>query len=561
MKQTRHLRLVVCLAGLSVLLSVDGRTAEVPRRWSPLIQAWGQPLGHDEAVKCGFPIIAHASREERSLSPDARAALKSVLSRPVTQTSILAGSFRIHFDTSGSSAPTLLDAQSQPIPGTARRYVDSTAAALAYSVSVEVGVLGYPVPPADGGIGGGAEYDIYIQDLGSMYGYTTTDQSTSPGSKSTSFITIDNDFVFVRPASNRGLPGMRVTVAHELHHAIQIGNYGYWDNDVYFYEMTSTWLEDVVYPAVNDYYNYLNASWSHYKQPERAFTSNDLIMYSRATWGHYLAKRFGVDAIKSCWQGISSARPLRAIDVALRAYSSDFASAFAEWARWNYFTGRRANPLRYYPDGADYPEITQWPIDFVAPSRDIQSSLEFVGTKYYLMRWRGDSMTVVLVNTDIDASLNGTPPTFPYTYSFNTQRVDESYGLTPIGLYAKLSVSNPAMWASWYVMGDSARPYVDPSSFEEGNPFPHPFKADGNRKVFIPVDVAQQSQGQLYVYNAAMTLVYASSEVTPTLYQGRAVFTWDGRTNFNEVAPTGVYVFVVELHDRRVTGKIALLKE
>jgi uncharacterized protein YjaZ len=39
-------------------------------------------------------------------------------------------------------------------------------------------------------------------------------------------MTIHKDFSFVTPDSNRGLRAMKVTVAHEYHHAIQLGNYG-----------------------------------------------------------------------------------------------------------------------------------------------------------------------------------------------------------------------------------------------------------------------------------------------------------------------------------------------
>jgi hypothetical protein len=561
MKATSMFRRASGIAVTLIFAAALIRAADHPRQWSRLIQAWGQPLSQDEPVKCGLPVIAHALRNQASLPADARAMLAGVLIRPETQTSIVAGNFRIHFDTTGANAPAFLDAQGKQIAGTARAYADSTGAALTYSLGIESGILGYPIPPKDGTLGGGQEYDVYIQDLGSMYGYTTPDGSSGAGALSTSFVTIDNDFAFVRPTTNRGLPALRVTVAHELHHAIQIGNYGYWDADVYFYEMTSTWLEDVVYPAVNDYYNYLTASWSHYRQPEKSFTSDDLIMYSRATWVHYLAKRFGVAAIKSCWEEIAKARPLRAMDVALRRYSSDLATALAEWARWNYFTGSRANPTRYYPDGADYPEIAQTPIEFVAPARDIPGVLEVVATKYYRVQWKSDSMTVILANVDVDASLEGSPTSFPYNYSFNTARVDDGYGMTLLGLYGKLSVSNVAMWVPWYVVGDSVRPYIDPATLEEGSPFPHPFRADGSRKVFIPVDVNQTTRGQLFVYTPSMTLIYQSPEALTTVYSGRQVFTWDGRTTSTEVAPSGIYVYVVELPDRRVTGKIALLRE
>ena len=197
----------------------------------------------------------------------------------------------------------MLDANFQPIPGSFRQYVDSVAAVLTYTDSVETQVLGYPFPPTDNMNGGGPEYDVYILELGgSIYGQTVPDEdSTVEGGRSSTFIELDNDYSFVTPDSNKGIPGLEVTVAHEFHHAIQIGNYGFWSDETYFYEITSVWMEDVVYTGVNDYYQYLRSSQSQFRHPEVPFTSNGNIEYSRGIWGQFIAKRFGTNAMRWAW--------------------------------------------------------------------------------------------------------------------------------------------------------------------------------------------------------------------------------------------------------------------
>ena len=86
-------------------------------------------------------------------------------------------------------------------------------------------------------------------------------------------------------------------------HAIQIGRYSYWYNDVYFYELSATWMEDVAYTEVNDYYNYLNASWGHFRNPHREFNSgSDLIMYSRGIWGQFIEKEFTIAMMRRTWE-------------------------------------------------------------------------------------------------------------------------------------------------------------------------------------------------------------------------------------------------------------------
>ncbi len=69
----------------------------------------------------------------------------------------------------------------------------------------------------------------------------------------TSYIVIDNDYAgfgFADPQDP-----MKVTVAHEFSHACQFAH-DYLES-VWYMECTSTWIEDYVYDAVNDYRNYI----------------------------------------------------------------------------------------------------------------------------------------------------------------------------------------------------------------------------------------------------------------------------------------------------------------
>ncbi len=77
-------------------------------------------------------------------------------------------------------------------------------------------------PPSDNGAGGDNKYDVYIQNQGGgVYGYTEWESKV--GSVNwTSFMVIDNDYIGYY---STGLDGMKVTVAHEFHHGIQLGNY------------------------------------------------------------------------------------------------------------------------------------------------------------------------------------------------------------------------------------------------------------------------------------------------------------------------------------------------
>ena len=72
------------------------------------------------------------------------------------------------------------------------------------------------------------------------------------------------------------------------------------------------------------------------------------------------------------WEQVRAAPPLPAIDNALRlSYNSSFRQAFVEWCTWNAHTGFRADPSRYYPEGAAFPLVAETAYDVPAGSRPV----------------------------------------------------------------------------------------------------------------------------------------------------------------------------------------------
>ncbi len=518
--------------------------------------------------KCGLPAISRALRNRRTLSVQSESALRVLMDRPQLQTSVLAGGIRIHFDTTGQNTPAMLNAAHQRIEGTARVFVDSVAAVMGYVYAFETTGLGYPAPPADGVLGGGPELDVYIMDEGSTYGYTTPDQFVMDGGTSTAFITIDNDFSFVQPDSNKGIPALRVTAAHEFHHAVQIGCYGYWTSDIFFYEITSVWMEDVVYPGVDDYLSYLRAAWSHFRNPDQTFAANDLIMYSRGIWGKFIEKRFGREAMKRTWEQIAVARPLEAIDRALGRpeYGSGLGAAYAEWTLWNFFTGSRTDSVKYYPDGRLFPEIAQLPREFTPPSTMIDGSLQPLAARYHQVLLqptpsKRDTLTVAVSNVDVSGAFAGTFSQESYAYDVSVEQKDPLYRLTDAGVYVKLNVTTPLRWSSWFIVGSTAHRDAGFLALREGSAFPNPFSPDGRAVVSIPIDGSSRVTGTLSVFTSSMDLVYSSPSVQSFGVE-RQVFTWNGTNNVGTAVPSGVYVFVLSLDgDRLVKGKIAVVRK
>ncbi len=96
-------------------------------------------------------------------------------------------------------------------------------------------------PPSDNTGGGDDKYDVYIVNQGAgLYGYTEFENKVGAVNW-TSFIVIDNDYVGYYSS---GIEGMLVTVAHEFHHGIQVGNYSVLNsNSPYRNPMTSSFMK------------------------------------------------------------------------------------------------------------------------------------------------------------------------------------------------------------------------------------------------------------------------------------------------------------------------------
>ena len=91
------------------------------------------------------------------------------------------------------------------------------------------------------------------------------------GFKRYAYLVLDNDYIgFPTPPTE----SMQVTVAHEYNHILQF-NYDVFE-DVWLFEDTATWAEEKVYPAINDYLNYLPAFAAKPQVPMTGHEHQDL---------------------------------------------------------------------------------------------------------------------------------------------------------------------------------------------------------------------------------------------------------------------------------------------
>gem|GEM_PF-968372 len=342
------LLLIVSIAGASTFEKIDDALNRglITREEAYIYKAYAVsapsrlPFGFEssEREKCATPLVLELLFNTEDLSPSARSIIMSTLSRPILPNHFDTLHFRIHYTLTGPDR----------VPNEA--YVHKFAQYFEQVYRHLVAELGYLPPPSDGSAGGNSLYDVYIKSIG-VYGYTEPEApAPQPWNDYTSFIVVNNDYTgFYTSGDN----AMKVTAAHEFHHAIQFAYNVYADR--WFMECCGVWSEEENYPAINDCYQYLTAFFNN---PQVSLTdaSSEMHSYSTFIWAKYLAQHYSTDLIRNIWENCKTSTVLSAMQTALSGAGSSRNAAFSEFARINYFTGSRATP-QSYDDARDYPLI------------------------------------------------------------------------------------------------------------------------------------------------------------------------------------------------------------
>jgi len=314
--------------------------------------------------KCGTPIILEIREIWNKLSPKTKDQLKWVFLRPTDPGGGTDGNqhllpqlygtehFLIHW-TNGADgglaedAPPLTDSDANGTPD----YIENLGAIFEYVLNFEISNRGFDMPPNDAGLPSNdannrnpdGRYDIFVYDM-DPYGYVQAEYLVwdTPENDATSFIAVENDYA--------GFPGtqlgcMQVTAAHEFHHAIQFG-YDY-EEKRWWMETTSTYMEDEVYPDINDNYQYLH-DWFEYSDTYGLETFNGSHEYGNFIFAKRLSEDFGDDVIREIWVECQETDGLTAIDNVLSTKGSSLVEEFNNFTKANFFLEDT------YVDGTDY---------------------------------------------------------------------------------------------------------------------------------------------------------------------------------------------------------------
>ena len=258
--------------------------------------------------------------------------------------------FYIHYDIEGIHAPDLTDEYgiNSSTPNNIPDYIDEVALMADNVRQIMVNQFNFleEIDDSDG------VYDIYIKNKGYYnYGINIPDNEI-PGA---SYIEIDNKYEEGSYYTS-GLNTMRLTLAHEYFHAIQRSYNNPAFGHGYFWEMTATFIEDIIVPDGNDYIFWVN---SFFENPNDNISSTD--GYSIALFGHYLKDVIGggsIDIIREMWEDYSTSNnPLISIrSVLSNNYGTTFQYTWSDFTSRNFFNGdyqNMNNDIYYYIDQKD----------------------------------------------------------------------------------------------------------------------------------------------------------------------------------------------------------------
>lgn len=500
-------------------------------------------LSDTQRTKCGFGIVNEVKLNFNRFTPKQQTVIAQQTARPVTDTSIVtpSGKFRIHFNKTGIHAP--------------KYDLNELALAADSAYNYEVNILKYPPPPADFGQGGDDKYDIYIQNLsGGLYGYTEIETSIGKD-KFTSYTVIDNDY---SDTYTKGIEGAKVSVAHELHHAIQIGNYIYRNSDQFYYEITSTSMEEFVFDSINDYYAYMP---SFFRNPQRSFSYND--GYNLAIWNIFLKERFGFDIIKRIWEYMPDERALNAIADAITDYGSTFKNEFALFGQWIYFTNYRTIPNKYFKEAENYPLIkASMTINFIPPTSSIDILSEPVSTNYLVFvdnaKAVPDTFVTIISNSDLTQGISNPNSTLLFKYILSNQS-GNGYKHIIDDYYSKIECDNSFLLTESNILNNKLINDGQIITEEVDYAFPQPFRYSTDEYIYFPAERTKSGYANLYVYSVDMDLIYSGEH---KIYSSdKTVIKWNARNNEMKKLATGIYFYVVSSGDNIKKGKFVIYND
>ena len=230
------------------------------------------------------------------------------------------------------------------------------------SWTVEVEELGFFAPLEDRGMGGSTAFDVYVQNVpgGGSWVASLHENPDTPWYDVACYMVLDAR-IDDQPGPTASL--MASYCAHEFNHACQ-GAYD-WAGDASFYEITATFVEDLVYDDVDEYMSLVP---DFQRFPEKALDYMDYYYwyeYGACLFFFFLSEHYdggGAELVTRLWEeSRQESRWVNEPDFfdAMELVIPDFGGetmeeAFLTFAEWRYFVAGNDDGL-HFSEGALFP--------------------------------------------------------------------------------------------------------------------------------------------------------------------------------------------------------------
>jgi hypothetical protein len=528
-----------------------------------------QPVGK-APMKCATPLVIEFTQRAQTLDAAMREEIEGYITPPEDPTAEVyespSGRFRLTYQTSGADAVPPSDSDGSGVPD----FVENCADYLDYSLDYECYTLGFVPPPFS------INYPymaIYFYDLDGVYGFTSI-VSNPPGMTR---ITLDNDFIGYPPNDDpdgQALGAAKVTCAHEFKHSSQYAG-SRWSEQGWV-EVDATWMEEIAFPATNDYLNYLPFG-SPISSPDQSLDAGGSGSYEDCVWQHYMSQTHGVEMIVDLWQWRRSNFPQPMMDSyehILGEYGATLHDSWNEFTAWNFATGIRYLPAMGYAEAEIYPAGSPQRTILSYPNSHSGSvghlAAHFIRTRNHdepgmVMRLDfngqdGADLTLAAVVNESYTTHDGAMYLIPLDEN-NDAVFDIPYDLE--GVYSMgIVVGNAAKsgLSVSYDLGMELVPFEPLAVGDEvpafaitGN-YPNPF----NPSTTIKFGVDAGGPARLDVYDIAGHKVRTLLDANVGVGEHRVM--WNGQDGAGRNVASGTYVARLRLGDRVTTHKLVLSK-
>lgn len=506
-----------------------------------------QPTFHD--IKCGTRYDLAIKIHQDKLDPGLyEMYVQSISSEPIRQRSLVtpSGFFELHWDDSGSHAVPQEDLSGNGYPD----YIDSAAVILDHVREIEVEQMGYSPPPGEDG-NAAIPYHIYFTNLIDSYGSTVPINiipANFPRTTYTSYIEMDNDYSEYY-FWTKGLDALKVTAAHEFHHAIQLG-YNLREDDIYFFEMTSTWMEEYIYPEINDYINYLDYFFKKVSNSRFDLDHFTLYPYGNSLYLQMLETQHGASIVRSIWDKIKTETSLSALISTLEQNNTTWFESLGEYGLWLYYTEDRAISGKFFTDAAFFPQVTiksEDNIDFDAAYVDSVNIKEIANRFLEFQDVRGRILDIqVIANENYESGFRSmTPHSYSQVYPVNNLITTPPIDSDQMVLVITNAEKNEILTTIDIALSGS----IDLTSVY---PFPNPVNTkDAEIVRFQNVP----PEAELHIFSAT------GKRIARVENQGSSrIRSWYLKNDDGEKVAAGIYVFLVQGEGLLKSGKFSIIR-